>query len=81
LFKEVKWDDFFGFSWEEVYDLIKKMPVTDDYSLEWGNVDAENIKKLLVDGHDFSEERVNSTLGKLGKQSALRKQKGLGDFF
>lgn len=81
LFKDVKWDDFFDFGWEEVFYLIKKIPVTDDYNIEWHNLDVENIKKLLVDEHDFSDERVDSTLEKLNSHSAGKKQKGLSEFF
>jgi len=81
LFREAKWDDFFDFGWGEVYELIKNIPVTDDYSLKWAKIDTKEIVKLLVDEHDFSEERVNSTLEKLNKNSISRKQKGLGDFF
>lgn len=81
LFEEVKWNDFFDFEWEEVYYLIKKIPVTDDYEIKWQDIDTEKIKKLLIDEHDFSEERVDSTLDKLSKKSSERKQKGLSEFF
>ena len=80
LFKEVKWNDFFDFGWTEVYYLIKKIPTTDDYELRWENADNEAIFKFLVDEHDFSEERVKSTLEKLKKGSAGKQQKSLGDF-
>ena len=80
LFKEVKWDDFFQFSWEEVYYLIKKMPVTDDFKLGWGNVKKDELYKLLVDKHDFSEQRVNSTLQKINNGTAKKQQKSLSDF-
>jgi len=81
LFKEVKWEDSFDFDWEEVYYLIKKMPVTDDYELKWKDINIEEIKNLLVKGHDFSEERVSKTLEKLSKKEESKKQKGLGEFF
>ena len=80
LFREIKWDDFFDFGWTEVYYLIKKIPTTDDYELGWKNVDDEAIFKMLVDEHDFSMERVKSTLEKLKKESAEKQQKSLGDF-
>lgn len=81
LFEEVKWDDFFEFPWTEVYYLIKKLPVTDDYVLEWKDVDEGKIKELLVEKHDFSEERIDSTLKKLSKTTEPKKQRGLSDFF
>ena len=81
LFNEVKWKDFFDFDWEEVYNLIKEIPVTDNYNLKWQNINAGEIKKLLVDGHDFSEDRVSITLEKLNKSISGKKQKGLSEFF
>ena len=80
LFKDVKWETFFGFPWAEVYYLIKKMPVTEKYELEWSDIDNNKLYELLVNEHDFSEERVKSTLGKLKKSTASKQQKSLGDF-
>lgn len=79
LFKEAKWN--FEFPWTEVFYLIKKMPVTEDYELKWEPVDKDKVFKILVDKHDFSEERVESTLAKLLKENKKKQQKGLGDFF
>ncbi|MBN2421870.1 flap endonuclease-1 [Candidatus Woesearchaeota archaeon] len=78
LFREVKWGEFFDNSWKEVYELIKNMPVTDDYSLEWKNIDNKKIIHMLVKKHDFSQERVENALEKLVKKQA---QKGLGEWF
>ena len=80
LFKEVKWDVSFEFPWTDVYYLIKKMPVTDDYELKWSSVDKEGLLKLLVSEHDFSEERVNTALEKFTKGAAKKQQKSLDDF-
>ena len=81
LFIEAKWDDFFDFSWKDVYDVIKNMPTTDKYTLEWKEPDFEAIRKLLVEKHDFSNERVENTLNELNKNKKERQQKGLGEFF
>lgn len=81
LFDAVKWPDHFDFAWEDVFSIIKDMPVTDDYRMEWHEPDAEEIRRILVDGHDFSEERVESTLSKLCSAKNVRCQKGLSDFF
>lgn len=81
LFKEAGWANNFDFSWEEVYDLIRKMPTTDKYELKWRAPDNEKVLKLLVDEHDFSEKRVNDSLGKLENEKQKKSQKGLGEFF
>lgn len=81
LFKEVKWSENFVFPWTDVFYLIKKIPVTDKYKLEWKDIDKDKILKILVDKHDFSEERVNNTLQRLIEEKENKQQKGLTDFF
>jgi flap endonuclease-1 len=81
LFKEVKWDETYDFPWTDVYYLFKKMPVIDDYNLEWKDPDWEKLNKLLVDEHEFSQIRVNSAKEKLSKNKEAKQQKGLGEFF
>ena len=80
LFKEIKWKDHFDFPWTVVYYIIKKIPTTDNYKLEWKNIDKDKLHKLLVDKHDFSEQRVENTLEKLKKATTEKQQKSLGDF-
>jgi flap endonuclease-1 len=80
LFKEAKWDEFFDFSWRDVFELIKNMKVTDNYKLRWESIDKEKLIHIMVDEHDFSKERVENALAKL-EESADKKQKGLGEFF
>lgn len=68
-----------NFDWKKVYSIFNDMPTTDDFSLKWGKVDESKIRKLLINDHDFSEDRVNKTLEKLRAEG--KSQKGLGDFF
>jgi len=79
LFKEVKWE--FKYSWKDVFETFKKMPITDKFKLEWKDIDKEKVLKLLVGEHDFSEERVNRGIERLVKEKEKKMQKGLGDFF
>lgn len=81
LFEEAKWSEHFQVSWKKIYDTIKEMPVTSEYEIKFNNPDEKKIKKLLVEEHDFSEERVNSTLEKLESYKKQNQQKGLSDFF
>jgi flap endonuclease-1 len=81
VFDEVKWKENFTMDWKKIFDTIKNMPVTNDYEIKFENPDEERIKKILVEEHDFSEERVNSSLEKLQKYKAQNQQKGLSDFF
>lgn len=82
VFEEAKWEEHFhDLSWQEVFDTIKKMQVTDKYDLEWKQINEKNLIRLLVEEHDFSEERVRSKLEKLKKVRSELNQKGLKQFF
>ncbi|MBI4143526.1 flap endonuclease-1 [Candidatus Woesearchaeota archaeon] len=81
LFSDAKWNGHFEFPWNEVFELIKTMPVNENYELEWNLIDEEKIKKILVDKHEFSEERVNNQIEGLLKAKEKQGQKGLGEFF
>lgn len=77
LFTSVKTD----FNWKEIYAVFKSMPIMKNYQMKWSEPDVEKIRRILIDEHDFSEERVQSTLEKLNEVKKSREQKGLGDFF
>ena len=81
LFDEVKWQDNFEFDWKEVFGLIKHMKVNNNYELKWGQIDEGKVTDLLVDKHDFSEERVKGHINELLKLKEKKGQKGLGEFF
>lgn len=79
LFEEIKWNEHFDTKWTEIFYLIKKMPVIQDYDLKWSEVDKEGILNLLCKEHDFSEDRVLSALEKVIK--APKQQSSLSSFF
>jgi flap endonuclease-1 len=45
-----------------VMDMFLHPPVTDDYALAAGHPDPDAIRKMLCDGYDFSQERVNKAM-------------------
>ena len=65
--------------WTEIYYLFKKMSVSDDYALTWKPIQKKKIRSFLLE-HDFSEERIDSTLEKLEKKEETKKQKSLFEF-
>lgn len=81
LFKEIAWE-FTGYApWKKIFDTIKNMPVTKDYEIKFNSPNEEEIKKLLVEEHNFSVDRVNSSVDRLISASKLGQQKGLSEFF
>lgn len=68
------------FNWQEIFQLFHK-PAVVDAEIKFGKVDEAKIKQLLVEEHDFSEERINKQLEKLRKIEEQSKQKGLEKWF
>ena len=66
------------FDWKEIMELFKKMDVEKNYKLAWSEPDAGAIKEILVERHNFSEDRVNSILNRLMDSKKRREQAGLG---
>lgn len=78
IFKEVKAD----FDWKSIYATIKNMPVIKDYKLKWTNFDEAKIRKILIDQHEFNQERVDKIISSLkGNKPVLKDQKGLDKWF
>jgi len=67
------------FDWKEIFELFHKPDVIDT-EFDFKKLDEEKIKKILVEEHDFSMERVEKQLGKLRDLKEKQKQKGLGDW-
>ena len=78
MFEKLKWSDYFDVGWREIFDIIKKMPVTKNYKIEFNPIDTEKIKKIMVERHEFGEERIDSALAKLKQRVKEKSQTGLG---
>ncbi len=68
------------FDWQEVFALFHK-PNVYDTDFKFGKIDEEKIKEILVERHNFSEERVDKQLDKLKEITEKAKQKGLDKWF
>jgi flap endonuclease-1 len=71
LFEQFKPD----FNWKQIYAIFKSMPIMKNYQLKWNEIDEEKVKKILVDKHDFAEERVNSMIQRVTQRE--KSQQGL----
>lgn len=80
MFSAVEWEKHCSSPWREVSALFTDAAVSDEYDLAFRPLDRDAVRELLVEGHDFSAERVDATLDKLGGK-ADRSQRGLGEFF
>ncbi|MBN2203040.1 MAG: flap endonuclease-1 [Candidatus Aenigmarchaeota archaeon] len=73
VLKKIEWD--YDTPAQAVYDFYLNPPV-EDVELKFGEVDCEKITKLLVDDHDFSQDRID----KVTKTLTQDKQKSLGSW-
>ncbi len=63
---------------EAIIDFLKNPPIVDtDYS--FSDPDTDKIREILIEKHEFSEDRVNSGIEKLEKSLESR-QSGLDSF-
>lgn len=68
------------FDWREIFKLFHDYLV-EDKEIKFSELDEEKIKRILVEEHDFSEERVNKQLDKLREIKKKQQQKVLDKWF
>jgi len=66
------------FDWQEIFQLFHK-PDVKDAEFKFKKIDEEKIKKILVEKHEFSLDRVEKQLEKLRDAKEKQKQKTLFD--
>ncbi|MEK6841247.1 MAG: flap endonuclease-1 [Nanoarchaeota archaeon] len=77
LFKEAKAD----FDWKKIYAVFKNMPIIKNYKLKWVKPDVERIMKLLVDEHEFNQERVQKNIDRIINIKKNHEQGNLAKYF
>ena len=77
LFENVK----ANFNWKQVYATFKNMPLIKNYKLNWKTPDIEKIKEILVEKHDFNEERVNKNLERIINVKKNKNDENLNKWF
>lgn len=61
----------------EVEKIFLEPNVTDEYEIEWGEPDPDDIKEFLCEKHDFSESRIDTGIERLLKGASERAQESL----
>lgn len=77
IFSELEEQGRLDFNWRDVFEIFKKPNVLKGLDVEFGKLDADKMKKILVEEHDFSLDRVEKQLGKLVKIKSESAQKTL----
>jgi flap endonuclease-1 len=68
------------FDWKEIFALFHK-PSVHNEDFDFGKIDEEKIKEILVERHEFSSERIEKQLEKLKEIKEKNQQKNLGKWF
>ena len=76
---EAKGLDVPGFA--NIKKLFMDPPVKEDYSLEWHAMDRGAIESMLCDDFEFTIQRLQTTLDKIGEGQKARAQKSLDSWF
>lgn len=65
---------------DAIREVFLRPSVTDAYDVRWTDPDPEGVKRMLVDEHAFTEERVESALQKLVEARKRAGQRALDQF-
>jgi flap endonuclease-1 len=76
VFRELKEQEKLNFDWEEVFEIFKKPNVTKK-EIDFPKLNEKKIKEILVERHNFSEDRVEKQLEKLRHAKRNTAQKTL----
>ena len=77
IFKEFEEQGNIGFNWKEIFEIFKKPNVDKNSEVKFSKLDADKIREILVERHDFSLERVNNQIDKLKENKSKGSQKKL----
>jgi len=71
VLKKIKWNT--DVPAEDIYEFFLNAPVNKDVKIDFGQVQADKLLKMLVDEHEFSKERVEKVIKTLteAKQTSL----------
>jgi flap endonuclease-1 len=68
------------FDWKEVFELFHKPNVNTSF-FKFGKINEKKIRQILVNEHDFSDDRVQKQLERLREITEKNKQRGLDKWF
>ncbi len=71
IMKEIEWS--YEMEPAELVDFFMDPPTSKDYKLEWSRPNEEKLKKLLIDEHEFSEDRIQKVIDRINKAETDRK--------
>jgi flap endonuclease-1 len=67
--------------WDEVRNIFLNPEVTDEYSLERGNMDKDGLIHFLVDEREFGSKGVEKSIDQFAQEISYGSQSSLDAFF
>jgi flap endonuclease-1 len=65
IFSDLEEQGKLDFNWKDVFEIFKKPNVLKGVEVKFSKLDGEEVKRILVEEHEFSLERIEKGLGKL----------------
>ena len=78
VLKQIEWK--FDVDAHKIYNFFLKPPVYEKYKIEWEQPDKDKLIKLMVEEHDFSQERVENAVNRLTEAKREGTQSRLEDW-
>src|SRR3989442_4291228 len=66
---------------DEVREIFLKPNVLPEVDLRFRDPDADGVRRMLCDEHDFSPDRINAALAKFGSARSEQKQRSLDTWY
>jgi len=81
IFEHVSQEHELNFDWKEIFNLFIKPDVTKDYKIKFNPINEEKLKEILVERHEFGEERISAAIKRAIEMKEAKEQKSLKKFF
>ena len=66
LFESLNWNEHFDLDWRDIFKIFKEPEIVEK-DFEFGSINEKELRKFLVNAHDFSDENVNKFLDEIKK--------------
>jgi len=67
-------------NYDEIREIFLRPKVTDNYTLQYGNLREDKLYDFLCEQHDFSKQRVETVIQRMKTFYSRRKQSKLSEF-
>ncbi len=80
IFEEVAKEHEMEFDWKVIYELFMSPDILKKYEIKFKPINLEKIKKIMVERHEFSEERIENAVKRAIEMKESKRQKSLKKF-